>query len=180
MIIYIIGSCIAYLNVMRDQAHSVLVQVEDYRGNPHSTWALDGVAAYEKIVPIAAWTICFPLSLIPNMKWFALPSTLSQGGIVFALGVIVYYSAKDGSTNQKIWAYKPANVPGDNVGVTAMDIFTALPLIAFSFQCHLTYPLVYASLKTRTLKNMDWVSVACMASCAMIYTAGGVAGYRLL
>jgi len=180
MIIYIIGSCIAYLNVMRDQAHSVLVQVEDYRNHTNSTWARDSISTYEKLVPIAAWGICFPLSLIPNMKWFAWPSTLSQGGIVFALGVIIYYSAKDGNVNKDIWAYKRENIPGDSIGVTAMDIFTALPLIAFSFQCHLTYPLVYASLKKRTLKNMDYVSFACMASCCMIYTAGGVAGYHLL
>ena len=39
--------------------------------------------------------------------------------------------------NKDIWAYKRENIPGDSIGVTAMDIFTALPLIAFSFQCHL-------------------------------------------
>jgi hypothetical protein len=44
-------------------------------------------------VPICAWGICFPLSLIPDMRMFAVPSTLSQGGIFFALGVIVYYGS---------------------------------------------------------------------------------------
>jgi amino acid permease len=34
MIIYVTGSCIAYLNVMRDQAHAIIVQIDS-----NSSWA---------------------------------------------------------------------------------------------------------------------------------------------
>jgi amino acid permease len=41
-------------------------------------------------------------------------------------------------------------------------------------------PRRYASLKDRTLKNMDRVSIACMISCCMVYIFAGMFGYLLL
>ena len=32
-----------------------------------------------------------------------------------------------------------------------LDAVTAIPLICFSFQCHVTFPLVYASMKGRVV-----------------------------
>ena len=57
--------------------------------------------------------------------------------------------------------------------VESSSVFTAIPLICFSFFCHATFALVYDSLDepSRSLRTMDRISAATMALCALLYGA---------
>jgi amino acid permease len=81
---YLTSSCIGYLIIMRDQIRPVLV----YNLGDGSPWVQPWV-----LIPLVTWCVCFPLALIRRMSLFGIPSTLSQFGIIYTVGVVVYHSA---------------------------------------------------------------------------------------
>lgn len=74
--VYLTGCNVCMLMIIRDQVKPVLLKD---LGPAH--WAVKG------LLPLAAWGICFPLSLIRDMSVFAWPSSLSQLGIFYSVGV---------------------------------------------------------------------------------------------
>jgi hypothetical protein len=51
-------------------------------------------------------------------------------------------------------------------GAGTFAVVSALPLICFGFQCHLTFSLVYDSLSRPTPARIDAVAYGCMFLCA--------------
>lgn len=60
------------------------------------------------------------------------------------------------------------------------QIFTAIPLICFSFFCHATFPMIFDSLKGRSVSKMAVVSTSTMLLCLVLYLLIGFCGYLLL
>ena len=110
--------------------------------------------------------------MIPNMELFSIPSTVSQFGIFYAVGVVGYYGFGNLHENRLSPGYDKL-VPAH----FTLDAVTAIPLICFSYQCHVTFPLVYASMKGKSLPRMKVVNLVCMVGCLMIYLVIGFAGY---
>eukprot|EP00041_Stephanoeca_diplocostata_P019373 m.417259 g.417259 ORF g.417259 m.417259 type:complete len:334 (-) comp21286_c0_seq9:1758-2759(-) len=55
-----------------------------------------------------------------------------------------------------------------------------IPLVAFSYQCHVTCPLVYNSMKNRSIGRMRLVIVTCISICVLLYVPTAIAGYYML
>jgi len=164
--IYLTCSNVAFLVIMSDQAQPVLID----RLGPDSVWTKKTV-----LVPIFAWGIGFPLSMIRNIELFSIPSTVSQFGIFYSVAIVAYYGFKNVAANE------------DNPGYGSLvpykfelDAVTAIPLICFSYQCHVTFPLVYASMRGKSLGRMKIVNLVCIVGCMTIYLVIGAGGYVML
>jgi hypothetical protein len=73
---------------------------------------------------------------------FAWPSSLSQLGVFLSVGVVVVHSATSdfGSDNDNSNSISGTSERGEICmwGQDPLSLITALPLICFGFQCHLT------------------------------------------
>ena len=95
---YLTLSCISYLLIMRDQIKPVLVN-----SSLSSTWVQPWV-----LIPLVTWVVCFPLALIRRMSLFGIPSSVSQFGIIYTVGVVIYHAAaSDFGVDRHITAGEP-------------------------------------------------------------------------
>lgn len=124
---------------------------------------------------------------------FAWPSSVSQLGIFYSVGVVVYHSARAGFTHEDTAAStSDGSLAADRDHIVCdhivcdhemsggLAMISSLPLICFGFQCHLTFSLVYDSLADPTPKRIGYVSAGCMLLCACLYITMGVFGFLLL
>ena len=81
--VYLTGCNVCMLMIIRDQVLPILT---------HSFGQQSPIVRF--LLPIAAWAVVFPMSLIRDMSVFAWPSSISQLGIFFAVGVVVMHSAQ--------------------------------------------------------------------------------------
>lgn len=144
----------------------------------HARWCDDDDDAHRAIfipkvlVPIFAWVIGFPLSMIKNIELFSIPSTLSQFGIFYSVGIVAYFGYSNISGNQQSPGYGTLSAANWD-----LEAITAIPLICFSYQCHVTFPLVYASMKGKSMSKMRIVNIVCIVGCMLIYLLIGSGGY---
>ena len=168
--VYLTGCNVCMLMIIRDQVKPVLMKD---LGPEH--WAV------RFLLPLAAWGICFPLSLIRDMSVFAWPSSLSQLGVFYSVGVVVWHyihMGEDGRSSSASFG----ELDSDRMlwGGSARGLVSSLPLICFGFQCHLTFSLVYDSLAQPTPGRIDTVAAGCMILCAALYIPMGKAHTDLL
>lgn len=123
-------------------------------------------------MPIFAWVVGFPLSMIKNIELFSIPSTLSQFGIFYSVGIVAYFGYSNISGNQQSPGYGTLSAANWD-----LEAITAIPLICFSYQCHVTFPLVYASMKGKSMSKMRIVNIVCIVGCMLIYLLIGSGGY---
>lgn len=161
--VYLTGCNVCMLMIIRDQVAPVLTKD---LGAHH--WVVRG------LIPLAAWGICFPLSLIRDMSVFAWPSSLSQLGIFYSVGVVVWHyfhmDTEDQSSSTSLGELDSERLLW---GTGTRGLVSSLPLICFGFQCHLTFSLVYDSLANPTPARIDAVAAGCMLLCAVLYIPMG-------
>jgi len=63
--------------------------------------------------------------------------------------------------------------------VWTADIFAAMPLVCFAFQCQIIVPEVYSELKDPSLRRMNIVFASSLTLCFLMYAFVGVFGYAL-
>ena len=168
--VYLTGCNVCMLMIIRDQVKPVLMKD---LGPEH--WAV------RFLLPLAAWGICFPLSLIRDMSVFAWPSSLSQVGVFYSVGVVVWHYLHMGDGSRSSSA-SFGELDSDRMlwGSSTRGLVSSLPLICFGFQCHLTFSLVYDSLAHPTPGRIDTVAAGCMIICATLYIPMGKAQPALL
>jgi sodium-coupled neutral amino acid transporter 7/8 len=161
--VYLTGCNVCMLMIIRDQVKPVLLK--DLGAES---------LVVRGLLPLAAWGICFPLSLIRDMSVFAWPSSLSQLGVFYSVGVVVWhYACMDGDSQTSSTSLGELDSDRMLWGSSARGLVSSLPLICFGFQCHLTFSLVYDSLAHPTPTRIDTVAGGCMLLCAALYIPMG-------
>eukprot|EP00040_Diaphanoeca_grandis_P020999 m.111710 g.111710 ORF g.111710 m.111710 type:complete len:479 (+) comp28142_c0_seq3:118-1554(+) len=168
LLIYLTLSNVCFMTILYDQAEPIILS----QLGPDSAFNERYI-----LVPLCGGLLCYPLALIPNMSVFSIPSTLSQVGVMFGVLLVTYYCFRDFPSNKSEPSYKP---PLGKATPEVMEYLDAFPIFAFSFQCHITFPLIYASMKDRTFKKITAVNATTIVFCLSIYLLMGISGYLLL
>ncbi len=157
--LYVIGCGVAFLNVIADSiAQSGLTDPSDWIG--HRTNLLSTYAA----------VVLLPLCLLRHMQSFRFTSAFAVCSIVFMVGVVVRYS---------VLGLVSGDAPAPRLFNWSTDIFKALPVVAFAFNCHLTFIPIYKELtpQIRSARTMSVVAVGTYTICFVTYMTCGIFGY---
>ena len=164
MTIYLFGSCIAYLNIISDQIFESILSKQA---------SLEGTVLANRQFVIFCFTVFVvaPLCLLRSVKSLEITSALAVFSIVFLAADVVYHAADI--------LPKAGIAASAKAFPTSAEIFQAVPIICFALQCHLVYVPVFAGLSSRSLRRMDWVTVATFVVCLALYLPVGVLGYLM-
>jgi hypothetical protein len=127
-----------------------------------------------------AGVIGLPLCMLRNINAFVLTSYLAVGSIIYMSVIVVYYAMSLGPEY-----YYTGTVHLVNPDLA--QVFKAIPIICYAFNCHLAYVAIFNELKPRgadgepyqTVKNMDKVAMGAYGICLTLYVICGVCGYLL-
>ncbi|KAA0157308.1 hypothetical protein FNF27_05035 [Cafeteria roenbergensis] len=162
MCLYLFGSCVAYLDIVSNQITAVA-----------SSSGLDGTVLTSRpfVIGIVA-VVMLPICLLPRIQALDYASAVAVLSIMYLEGDVIARSIgsiADGS----------AAMHTGGISLLSIDVglFKALPVLAFALQCHLVYVPVFQSLKDKSLRNMDMVSVATYVLCCLLYLPTGIMGY---
>eukprot|EP00041_Stephanoeca_diplocostata_P019371 m.417182 g.417182 ORF g.417182 m.417182 type:complete len:462 (-) comp21286_c0_seq4:1758-3143(-) len=165
LLVYLTLSCISYVIIMFEQLNTILISQ-----NIHSS-----ITKKIILTPIVGWAIGYPLANVPNMAWYGVPSTISQFGVVYIVVVVCYYGFTNANTSAPGY-----DAPIKVYKTNPLLLAECIPLVAFSYQCHVTCPLVYNSMKNRSIGRMRLVIVTCISICVLLYVPTAIAGYYML
>eukprot|EP00936_MAST-01D_sp_MAST-1D-sp1_P001035 g1035.t1 len=164
------GACVAYLDIMVDQAQPFSLALAN---NDATRWYTnrDSLA-----ILLAALTFC--LCLIRNISGLSIPSMLGVLAMFFVAFVVLYehFALHDPSRAPRTAPPPPPTDVRWFKG-SAMTFLSALPVICFSFQGHISAIPLYAEMRHRTLRNFDLVIGLGLAICIVIYNLTGWVGY---
>lgn len=161
MTLYLFGSCTAYLNIITDQVYNALLA---------RIGSLDGTPLHSRAVVLIIITalVILPLTLLRSIKQLQVPSSIAVFAILYLAADVISEAAS-----------ADALAPDTSAIRIHTGIFAAIPIIAFAYNCHLTYPAVYAELPHGNLRSMDKVSIITYSLCSALYIGVGLAGYLL-
>jgi len=162
MSLYLFGSCVAYLDIVSNQ----ITTIADSAGLGHT------VLGNRIFVVAMAALLLLPLCLLPRIEALNYASAVAVVSIVYLEGDVIAHAARslsDGTADLHSGGVTVLNL--------SVGLFKALPVLAFALQCHLVYVPVYQSLRDKSLRTMDLVSVATYVLCFLLYVPTGLLGY---
>ena len=149
---------------------------------PTTVWASRTVS-----IALFGGLVGLPLASITNMTYFSVPATLSGIGVAYSVCLVLWaLASSDGGPpvsnvskdHDYDWKeYELFGNPGKN---QIVDVLRSLPSICFGYQCHLSFPLVYASMAKRSPSRVRNVIIVTMIMIATVYITMGFAGALLL
>ena len=151
------GACVAYLDIIVDQVRPLVLVLAGQSD------AVGNVAWYgaRSVIALFAAVCVFGLCWIRNIAGLAGASILGVFGMIFVSFVLAWchYVQKDPSRmNTGYRSPKLIWFSSD-----PMALISALPVICFSFQGHISAIPLYAEMRHRTLSKFDHVIAVCAA-----------------
>jgi len=158
LVLYLVGSCIAYMTVMGD----IIGPVARHWAGHHFYTTRDFL-----IVSFAIF-VMFPLCLLKRIDVLALASVLAVLSCSY-LAVFVSYEGIEELVKNGF----------DKVHSERLDFqfLAALPLICFAYQCQIMVPPVYSNLKNANLSKMSIITAGALTICTLLYVPVGSFGY---
>jgi len=169
IIFFMLGTCVGFLTIIGDMLGPLLASDREGEG-----WLDASTVAYfggsngvrRSVLLAVALGLCFPLSLLRSLNALRFTSSLSISSVCY---LVVLLTAGSETKNAQVVHFKPI-WPG---------VVTAIPIMAFALQCHISAPLVYSEMHS-SIKGARWmnrVSFMAMALCMLLYIPAGVFGY---
>jgi len=166
--VYVLGCGVAFLSVVSDQISPII--------DGHGPLANRSV-----LISSLSLTVAFPLCLIRNINAFVLSSIFAIVSILYMSIIVMYYGISLGPSY-----FNPTGTL-HLINPDTAQIFKAIPIICYAFNCHLAYTPIFNELKARdadgspyrTVRNMDRVAVGAYVICATLYIACGICGCML-
>eukprot|EP00794_Sanderia_malayensis_P019224 gene19224-21151_t len=113
-----------------------------------------------------------PLCIPKRLKVLSYSSFFGGIGAIFITCIVVY---KYFSGNYKASIIHNKSVPQTKTSITS--VMTAIPVICFGYQCHVSSVAVYADLKNRSMVRFFVVTCVAMFICTTSYGLCGSFGY---
>lgn len=112
-----------------------------------------------------------PLSSFKQFNSLRFSSTLAIISVSFTVFVIIFRSSQ-------ILPLSPENRENIHLFNLGLGIFSALPLIAFAFGCHMQIIPIFAELKDNHIPSRpNWVIISTNLVCLVLYSLTGCFGY---
>ncbi|XP_077981127.1 sodium-coupled neutral amino acid transporter 7-like [Glandiceps talaboti] len=163
IMVYGLGGCITFLVVLGDQFDRVMELIfSDTYYSEH--WYIQRRFTISITSVLFILPLCFPAK-IEALKYSSFFGALAN--MYVTLIIIVQYYTGD---------YAPHD-PVKSQLSSWTDVFVAVPVIFFAFQCHLSSVPIYCSLKKRTVAEYTKVVVLSYIVIFSVYTLTGVYGY---
>jgi len=167
IIFYMLGACVGFLTIIGDMLEPLLTSDTEGWLAASTVEAFGGSHGVRRSVLLtAAIGLCFPLSLLRSLNALRFASILSISSVCYLVVLLIAGTATE---HEPVVHFKPI-WPG---------AASAIPIMAFALQCHLSAPLVYSELHS-SIKSARWmsrVSFLAMALCMLLYIPAGVFGY---
>ena len=166
--VYVIGCGVAFLNVISDSLGDCGL--------------LDGVSWLTAanadnrahVLMLYAGCILLPLCLIRRIQSFRFTSMFAVFSIVYMIGVVIRYSALFLFFGKE--SPQPDGEPRELLLFNwSADLFKAIPVVCFAFNCHLSFIPLYHELRPdlRSARTMTRVAMGAYAICFSAYMACG-------
>ena len=163
--IYVIGCGVAFLNVISDSiGDSGALQGVSWLTTTHES-------NRSHLLMLYAACILLPLCLIRRIQSFRFTSTFAVFSIFFMIAVVIRYSVLS-LTGRSSQPDQPRSIHYFNWSV---QLFKAIPVVCFAFNCHLSFIPLYHELRPeiRSARTMTRVAVGAYAICFSAYMACG-------
>ena len=133
LVVYLFGSCIAYLIIIGDSYEKVVGAISN-NATATAWWANRRFA-----IAIAAAFLVTPLSLLREMNRLAPASVVALVSLAYTAGAIVCDAVVAPDTGSSS-AARPSAFK------LSVDSISAVPIIVFAFQCHIQVLAIFAEL----------------------------------
>ena len=161
ILIYFFGTAITYIIIIGEQLSSVLQFISGHHGEVYTN----------KKFLFVIFSLVFLLPLCIPRRLKALSYTSFFGGVgAFFITCVIVYKYFGGH-------YKP-NPDDPPIVADWKSAFSALPVICFGFQCHVSSVVVYSELKNRSAGKFFWCTFVAMIVCVLTYSFCGSFGYK--
>ncbi|XP_028392884.1 putative sodium-coupled neutral amino acid transporter 7 [Dendronephthya gigantea] len=153
VVVYMFGSDVTYLILIGDQLTKVI---------DHSGWYFDR----RFIIAVVSCICILPLCIPKKLKVISYSSLFGGIGAFFVCLVVMsrFYTGN--------YTYGSSSKP-----FFWPNVFAAVPVICFGFQCHVTSVAVLAELHNPTLKRFGIVTALSTLICTVIYSVTGSYGF---
>ncbi|XP_028392393.1 putative sodium-coupled neutral amino acid transporter 7 [Dendronephthya gigantea] len=144
--------------------HMILIGDQLTKAIDHDGWYFDR----RFVITVVCCVFILPLCIPEKLKAVSYSSLVGGFGAIFVCCVVVsrYYTGSYSppeNSSEKKWS--------------SSQIFAAVPVICFGFQCHVTAVAVYAELRRPTLVRFGLVTFLATLICAVLYSLTGSYGY---
>ncbi|XP_046426604.1 putative sodium-coupled neutral amino acid transporter 7 [Neodiprion virginianus] len=162
VVVYSFGCCITFLIVIGDQFDRVLATV--YGTDFCHYWYLSrGFTS-----TLTCCILILPLCFSKRLDVLSYVSSLGCLAVIYVVWLIVYKSyiiIGEPSKPMKMWP------------IHWTEIFQVVPVVCFSYQCHMSVIPMYACMKDRKLGKFTVCAIVSMLVCFIAYTIAGIFGY---
>jgi len=168
------GACVAYLDIIIDQVRPLVLAL----AGESDAAANVGWYGARSIIAVFAAVATFALCLIRNISGLSFPSMCGVIGMVFVTVVLAWTHFVQHDPSRNINGQAPPSLP-KLVWFRSNPLawISALPVICFSFQGHISAIPLYAEMRHRTLSKFDHVIGWGLLICIFIYNFTGYVGY---
>lgn len=172
-----IGACTAYVVIVADVLQPVLLQFA-CGGTMKSAWC--GAVPMQVIVVVC---IIFPLCLLKTMKALVYASVASMGCIFCLIGYVTFlgiFTIADPSKRSIFLTPDNLKTVGEVTwfkSVSAVELLSCFPIIAFAFLCHQNVFPIYRELHQPSPKRMTKVTASAILTAITAYSFVGIGGY---
>ncbi|XP_065913561.1 sodium-coupled neutral amino acid transporter 7-like isoform X2 [Dysidea avara] len=171
--LYCFGTTIAFLVIIGDQLVDVSSAFTLSNNESLSDqWYFDRKFS----ISVLSLIFIFPFLMLKNIGSLSYTSILGVVGCVY-IAIIVsikYFLIHD--DDQYFTCHRPQPLSSD-CHRSWMDVFNAIPLICFGYQCHISSVPIYAGLRMRSLRRYAVVVAIGIAVCVGVYSLTGTFGY---
>lgn len=164
LLLYTVGSSIAYMVTIGDQLTDVCYFVSHQSEHNHSFYC-----NRQFIIPVSCCIVILPIIWIRNISSFSYVSFFSVASVFYlVVAVVVQFLISKQRTDVNVW-YPTVSDP--------IEILSIFPVLSFGYQCHMTSVPLYAELRNRTLSKYTFVVGSAMLLVTCCYLIVGVLGF---